>query len=79
MNDDGSLSDLESGCRDLQIELLKKWVLIIAANRAPVTLQTNEAGEIEPSAASERRCNCPRDIVAGIAVFDSAHCLLSHV
>ena len=47
MNDDGSLSDLESGCRDLQIELLKKWVLIIAANRAPVTLQTDEEGEIK--------------------------------
>jgi trehalose 6-phosphate synthase len=47
MSDDEDLTVLEDGCEELQIELLKKWALIIAANRAPVTLRTNEEGEIE--------------------------------
>lgn len=47
MSDDENLSVLEEGCEALQIELLQKWSLIIAANRAPVTLQTDADGEIK--------------------------------
>ena len=47
MSDDENRNGLEDGCAELQIELLKKWALIIAANRAPVTLRTNDEGEIE--------------------------------